>query len=533
MEFKTITSRVDVPFYNSVLTLEDYKLAPEVENLFSALLLSDLESESENKNVLILFTSKGKSNYLAHYFRLKQQLKSDGYNVYEALSDETVIETILTEAKTELSLTSGNSSSIEEAFDQLIENCIQKNASDLYVLFTPGLSYFQMKINRRLSKRFEIPPNHAIALMRTGYNLADEDSKADGGFDQRIYQSVSISRKIGNRLVKLRYQTMVVWPQGINMIIRILTDNMNSVAKSESVDLVDLGFLPLHVRQIKKAVSIPSGLIAVAGPTGSGKTTTLKHVISMVDKMRHGMAMIRTIEDPPEYRIPEALQTPVSRNGRSTNPFADAIRASMRSAFDVMMAGEIRDEESAELLQQIVESGHQSLTTTHANSALSIINRFEGMKMKRDVLLSPGFMSAMMCQRLVPTVCNHCKIPFDINNQSHKDLIDEFSDEFDNFDGIYITNHHGCDHCSSGITGMTVCAEVVIPDEKLLDLLMQRKDFEARDYWLGKGNITYTVHGMIKVLMGVVSLSDFVFIFGYPDKATIDSAKSYISKNNM
>lgn len=473
----------------------------------------------EGQEIHLIYDPVLIKRYIAVFLQLQQDLEAryDSFILYEA--DHVVIDEIYkmkgVEQETELDKTD-----IEEHFDKLIIKGIQLRASDLYLIVNSNVAQVEYRINKERIhvKELDMPASIALQVMRIGYTNGDDDSKAHATFDPTINQSCSITRKLSNSMVKIRYQTLVIWPSGIEMICRILKDENQGLA-TEITDLKSLGYSGKMSDLIKKAALKPSGLIAISGPTGSGKSTTLKHAISIIHKLRKGKVVIRTIEDPPEYRIPEARQTPVvrkeneSKSSEPTNPFGEAMAASLRSAFDVMMAGEVRDAKSAEILQQILESGHQVLTTLHAISALGIIKRLEGLGLSREIILSPGFLSALVYQKLAPTPCEHCckeatdedldmYAPF-LKNVEARHLIKSYSEE-------------GCSHCNhTGVGGMTVCAEVVIPDDSLIELLLEGKDMQAKHYWIDtlKG-ITAETHGLIKLLKGEISIEGFVATFG-------------------
>lgn len=487
----------------------------------------------EGAQIHLIYDPVIKNRFIAVFLQLQKDLeqKYGDFILYEA--DKVVIDEIYkmkgVEQDEEI-----NKTDIEEHFDRLVLKGIQVGASDLYLIVNSNIAQVNYRVNKEQIhfKELDMPAAIALQVMRIGYTNGDDDSKAHATFDPTINQSCSITRKISNSMIKIRYQTLVIWPSGVEMICRILKDDNSAVSENIS-DLKLLGYSGKMSDLIKKAALRPSGLIAIAGPTGSGKSTTLKYAISIINKLRKGKTVIRTIEDPPEYRIPEARQTPVVRKENqantteSSNPFGDAMAASLRSAFDVMMAGEVRDSKSAEILQQILESGHQVLTTLHAISALGVIKRLEGLGLSREIILSPGFLSALVYQKLAPTPCKHCckeatdedldmYAPF-LKNAEARHLIKSYSDE-------------GCSHCNfTGVGGMTVCAEVVVPDDQLIEYLLDGKDMQAKHYWLDtlKG-VTAENHGLIKLLKGEISIEGYVATFGAIEESEYYKLSRYV-----
>jgi type II secretory ATPase GspE/PulE/Tfp pilus assembly ATPase PilB-like protein len=188
----------------------------------------------------------------------------------------------------------------------------------------------------------------------------------------------------------------------------------------------------------------------------------------------------------------------------------------MRRDPDVLMIGEIRDIDTTVLAAQCAQSGHPVLTTVHASRALDIIARLEGMgaalannSVNRALLCAPRFIAGLIHQVLVPVLCQHCSLPFyqEVEAGRVEQRLGDRVRAAVNPDGVRVRGG-GCEHCRGGVTGRTVCAEVITPDAKLRELLLERRDQAAFDYWLTAGGYSIWSHALDKLQAGVVSPRD-------------------------
>ncbi|WP_419620664.1 GspE/PulE family protein [Thiolapillus sp.] len=422
---------------------------------------------------------------------------------------------------------------MEQWFDQLVKVGLKKGASDMHVTVTPRASKIEYRVHGSLALHDKYPEDKLKALCRTVYNSMAEGDTKDTIFDEKNEQSAQIVRRIGNTEVMLRYQSMTNYPSGFDVTLRLLPINRDA----EYVPLEKLGYAASHVRVLELATSKKSGAIIIAGETGSGKSTTLQNMIKAYIKVTGGRKKVRTIEDPVEYVIPGAAQTSVTRrrgadnDKGAPNPFNAAIRASMRADPDLIMVGEVRDEESASLLEKQIQSGHKVMTTVHASSAIGIIARLVTIGFKRETLASPNTISALVHQTLVPTLCPHCKVP--IREGKKRGLISESlwervatvvpDEEFEvAMEQMHVENPEGCERCDHmGINGRTVCAEVIYPDKKMLEYIARGEDMAAENHWrsnsadelAGYGRTAFD-HALLKMMQGIVSPTHVEEMFG-------------------
>lgn len=259
---------------------------------------------------------------------------------------------------------------------------------------------------------------------------------------------------------------------GENAVLRILP-----VKQAGQMSFAKLGFTPEHVEKIDRALNKTSGLILVTGPTGSGKTTTLYTCLSL--KAKEPISII-TLEDPIEYEIDGLRQVHVRHNHGVT--FATGLRASLRQDPDVIMVGEIRDNETAKIAIHTALTGHLVFSTLHTNSALEAIPRLIDMGIDNYLLAST--LKLIISQRLVRTICREC-----------------FA--------------QGCDVCKgSGYSGRIVISEICEIDRGLSDLIGRKESLSVcKDYVLKRGFRSLNDDGLEKVEWGITSKDELSRVF--------------------
>lgn len=302
---------------------------------------------------------------------------------------------------------------------------------------------------------------------------------------------------------------------GFDLVIRLL--KMEAGEFDEPVPrLTELGYLEEQAMIIEDAMLERSGLMIIAGTTGSGKSTTLQTLLRK--KIQEDpFSKVITIEDPVEYAIRGATQVPVSRK-KGGDEFNDAIKASLRCDPDILMIGETRDEETAKLLSDAILTGHKTFSTVHAQSVIGTITRLESLGIDRNTMASKGFLSMLMFQALCPVFCDHCSnfVSGQISERLDETLscIREICDLVGiapDTSKIRVTvaeNSKSCKFChGTGVKGLTVVSEVVSPDIKFLRYLSKSEDFEAFSYWVKNGGVPVGLAAMKKVLNGTISIS--------------------------
>lgn len=297
--------------------------------------------------------------------------------------------------------------------------------------------------------------------------------------------------------------SLIPGQHGENINMRLLN------SEDVNVDLGDLGIYGIAYEVLQKATQKPNGMILNTGPTGSGKTTTL---YSIINKINNPSIKIITVEDPIEYAIPGIVQTEVSKNRDYT--FASALRAIVRQDPDVILVGEIRDDETADTAVSAALTGHLLLSTLHTNSAIATIPRLLELGVKPSLIAS--CMNVIVAQRLVRILCDKCKEPYLPSKKTisalHK-LVTLIPDagkthKPEKIETLY--RPKGCSHCTfTGYRGRKGIFEVVEMTATIRDIISNlgsEKDVfdEARK----NGYITMGEDGLIKVLEGVTTMEE-------------------------
>jgi len=277
---------------------------------------------------------------------------------------------------------------------------------------------------------------------------------------------------------------------GENIVLRVLSKD------AELFNLNNLGFGDANLEKIKKLIHKPHGVILVAGPTGSGKTTTLYAVLNEINRLQKN---ILTIENPIEYRFPFIKQT--QYNPKAGFTYEMAIKSFMRQDPDVILVGEIRDSSTAELAMEASITGHMVLSTIHTNDALSVIARLKSLDVA-PYLVASG-LSAVISQRLVRRLCKFCK------KETHFTTQELQTYNLDAEDKIIYTAH-SCEKCDfSGYKGRISIIEILEIDEVMSMLIADgTTQLELYKYIKEQGMKSLLEDALEKVLEGTTSLEE-------------------------
>jgi general secretion pathway protein E len=311
--------------------------------------------------------------------------------------------------------------------------------------------------------------------------------------EKRLPQDGRFEVKIGNQSIDVRVSTLPT-TFGERVVMRLLN-------KSSSVfELNEIGLSSNQLKIIKDLVTSPNGIILVTGPTGSGKTTTLYSVLSSINTPDIN---IITIEDPVEYQLKGISQIQV--NPKIELTFARGLRSIVRQDPDVILIGEIRDRETADIAVQSALTGHLVFSTLHTNDSPSAITRLVDIGVE-PFLISSSLL-AVIAQRLVRVLCEHCKEPYkpDITLQSlgvRPDRLGKYT----------FYRAKGCDKCfQTGYRGRIGIYEIMLMDNKLKTLIQRTFDaFQIKQEALKQGMATLRRDGIEKVLRGITTIEEVV-----------------------
>ena len=314
--------------------------------------------------------------------------------------------------------------------------------------------------------------------------------------ERRLPQDGRMRIRVGGKDYDLRVSIMPT-VHGEKIVLRVL-DKSNL---SASID--KLGLDNDTLAQFKAAVDAPHGLILVTGPTGSGKTTTL---YSALNELNSPIYNIVTVEDPVEFQVPGINQVPTKKEIGLT--FANALRSILRQDPDIIMIGEIRDTETAEIAVEAALTGHQVLSTMHCNDAPGAIARLDDMGIAPFLISSSVILAC--AQRLMRRICSHCKEPVTYPAKMYQDLnIDPAI-----FDGQTLYRGRGCERCkNSGYSGRMAIIEAMTISDEIRKLIISRANSrELGKTAIGQGMRTLRMVSLDRVREGVSTLEQVLVL---------------------
>lgn len=311
--------------------------------------------------------------------------------------------------------------------------------------------------------------------------------------ENRIPQDGRIKTNVNFRPVDIRLATLpTVYGEKVVMRILDLTNSANDIDK--------LGFSASNEELFRKMIAHPNGMMLITGPTGSGKSSTLYAALSHLNE--EGVNII-TVEDPVEYQLDGINQIQVKEEVGLT--FAVGLRSILRQDPDIVMVGEIRDLETAQIAIRASLTGHLVLSTLHTNSAIESISRLHDMGIEPFLLSSS--LVGIMAQRLVRKVCRDCAEPY-IFTSRELEILEE--------NGVEGVTHgkkgRGCPACNqTGYRGRMAIHEILPVDRQIKDMILNRVgDRVLRDYMKEKGYHTLLVDGLQKVVAGQTTTSEIL-----------------------
>jgi type II secretory ATPase GspE/PulE/Tfp pilus assembly ATPase PilB-like protein len=401
---------------------------------------------------------------------------------------------------------------------RMIEDAAKVGATDIHISVSRSRGVVEMRIDGVLDLYRELPHDQAMDLCAAIYAMADS---SDAQYAVTESQPGRISRNtnfLPPGIMAVRLQLSPLDQGGRYLVMRLLP----AATAGETISLKDLGYDDQHARDLQVIRRKPQGIVIVAGPTGSGKSTTNYSLITESMREDRYHRNVITVEDPPEREIPRAKQIPITNafdEEMRRAKFIEALSAAMREDPDVIYIGEIRDRPSAELAIKAAKTGHQVFTTLHANNALSCLDRLLDIGVEPYNLYDPTQIIGLVGQRLVRCLCPHCSIRLkDLGAEAaiergliDRDLYERLIEVADlALDDIRLRGP-GCRHCPPeparrGHRGRTVVAEVIRPDQRFMDICRGGDKAGAARYWTTTlGGRTMLQHGIWKMRHGIVA----------------------------
>jgi len=379
--------------------------------------------------------------------------------------------------------------------NSIIIEAVRLGASDIHIQPRAKSIVVRYRIDGILLDKIFIPNHYLNTLVSRIKVMAEMDIS-----ERRRPQDGRITVKTPMRMIDLRISSLPMI-NGEKIVMRILDRN----ASIKSLDM--LGFNEINLKKVTRLVNKPQGIILSTGPTGSGKTTTLYSLL------QHGVSTEKnyvTIEEPVEYYMDAAGQ--VNIKGKIDLTFPVVLRAILRQDPDVILLGEIRDLETAEVAFQAALTGHLVFSTLHTNSSIATIARLFDLGLKPYIMASS--LEGVISQRLVRKICPHCKQEEKVD----PDVIQQLGPLFVNNKNIMYKGI-GCDKCgNNGYQGRVCLYEILIPNEEIRNLISeQANQRDIKQAAIKSGYKTLLEDGLEKVNLGLTSCDEILRILGPQD----------------
>lgn len=403
--------------------------------------------------------------------KVLEEFTEDNYHIYGEDEDEVELAQVTT-------------APIVRLLNSIIEQAVRSRASDIHI--EPSLEGVRVRIrvDGDLQEVMNLNRNNLSPLI-TRIKIIGKMNIAE----KRIPQDGRVESVIGNKEIDMRISTLPT-VYGEKAVIRLLDKSQFEFSRKT------LGFSQENLELFNNILAHPHGMILVTGPTGSGKTTTLYTALRELNTTKNN---IITIEDPVEYKLNGINQVQV--NNKAGLNFASGLRSMLRQDPDIIMVGEIRDSETAEIAIRAAITGHLVLSTLHTNDSPSTIARLVDMGVEPYLVSSA--MVGVISQRLVKKLCTSCKEKYEAS-YSEKKMLNIGEDE-----KLYLHKPVGCNACNQGYHGRTAIHEIMYVDEGLRRLIDSGANIDdIRNYSMAKGMVTISYRSIDLAIQGVISFEE-------------------------
>ncbi|MCJ2378884.1 type II secretion system ATPase GspE [Vibrio sp. ZSDZ34] len=381
-------------------------------------------------------------------------------------------------------LESEDDAPIIKLINAMLGEAIKEGASDIHIETFEKVLSIRFRIDGVL--RDVLAPSRKLAPLLV--SRVKVMAKLDIA-EKRVPQDGRISLRIGGRAVDVRVSTMPS-SHGERVVMRLLDKN------ATRLDLHSLGMTETNHASFRQLIKRPHGIILVTGPTGSGKSTTLYAGLQEINSNERN---ILTVEDPIEFDIDGIGQTQV--NPKVDMTFARGLRAILRQDPDIVMVGEIRDLETAQIAVQASLTGHLVMSTLHTNTAIGAITRMRDMGIEPFLISSS--MLGVLAQRLIRTLCNDCKAPYQADSQTQKLF------NINEQQSLTLYKPVGCERCNGkGYRGRTGIHELLIVDDTVQGLIHDEAGEQEIEKAIRAKTPSIRDDGLDKVKQGISSLEE-------------------------
>ena len=416
---------------------------------------------------------------LERYVQEDEEEETDNFGSFDVNDDEFVehLKDLASEAP------------VIQRVNQIIQRSLDIEASDVHLEhFDDGLR-LRYRIDGVLQEASQIADVNLSAAIVSRIKLLANLNIAE----RRLPQDGRIMMRVKGHELDLRVSTLPT-VHGEGIVMRVLD------RESIRLDLADMGFSDDTFNTYTELLKRPHGILLLTGPTGSGKTTTLYASLSNMDS---DSLKVITVEDPVEYQLHGINQIPVHSQIGLT--FARALRSILRQDPDIIMIGEMRDTETAQIAVQSALTGHLVLSTLHTNTASGAITRLEDMGVERFLITAA--VNGVLAQRLVRKLCNECKTPIELSADVIKDTgLEPFMPD----ESRTVFEATGCEHCKqTGYRGRMAIHELFVLDASAQRAVLDGADaHQLREHARARGMRTLYEDGLRKVALGLSSLDE-------------------------
>ena len=421
-----------------------------------------------------------------HYYEIQRRLINAKRKATVAPTTKDLIK-IVYERDSEDDGVEEDKSEAEELIDRILEDANVAGTSDIHIETRGVSANVFFRIHGKRIDSSPISKKAAVAFGRVLYNVKADAQSKDTAWDQNDATDcvVEHTTKSGKQ-IQLRFSSSPIYPSGnFHIVIRLLQ------SEATIKEVTKIGYLRLQLAMVEAMAAGSNGLMVFVGPTNSGKSTTLQSILHRAILATNGTLKVITIEEPVELVTPGTCQISVGKSKSqnldgNSSMYTKYLRGSLRQDPDIVMVGEIRDKDGAEVTRDLVLAGRKVFATLHAFNVLGAFIRLREMGLPWDVLTSPGFIAGVVYQRLLPTLCANCKVPFLKSNLASNRAMRarlEYVTTEETLQHVHVRGE-GCDACKrQGISGRTIIAETLIPDRHLLRLLSCDDIIGAESYW--------------------------------------------------
>jgi type II secretory ATPase GspE/PulE/Tfp pilus assembly ATPase PilB-like protein len=398
-----------------------------------------------------------------------------------------------------------NQKSAKELLEIILLKGMMVGAGDIHI--EPGEKSFKVRfrVDGVLQNAYDLPMSMFLGVLNEIKNIVGitTENRQSGTLDNRFSVDLSAITELETDKIDIRL-SMILGGYGDIIVMRLLNKS------AQAINLEQMNLNPINLEKIKREAERANGIIINTGPTGSGKTTTLYSLLSYLNKPE---VKIITVEDPIEYQINGVIQTQINKEEKYDFPVA--MRSLLRQNPDIMLIGEIRDEESADLAYKAALTGHLVLTTLHANSASGSVQRL--LNMGIDISDIASGTNCFMAQRLVRELCPKCKKKV-LAKKEERDIIEKAINSISskiNLDLKIPENLYeavGCPHCNgTGFKGRIPILEILLIGKEMEKFLVNNPtESEIEEKAVEDGMLTMFQDGVVRVLLGQTTLEEIL-----------------------